>query len=63
MTFIDGGRPFNPTEDVQDLDDYDYDTRIGGLGRFITFNMADDYRYEYKDEKNYLWLRFELENE
>ena len=63
MTFIDGGRPFNPTEDVQDLDDYDYDTRIGGLGRFITFNMADDYRYEYKDEKNYLWLRFEMENE
>jgi len=63
MTFIDGGRPFNPTEDVQDLDDYDYDTRIGGLGRFITFNMADDYRYEYKDEKNYLWLRFELSDE
>ena len=63
MTFIDGGRPFNPTEDVQDLDDYDYDTRIGGLGRFLTFSIADEYHYEYKDGKNQLWLRFLLSKE
>ena len=63
MTFIDGGRPFDPTSDVQEIEDYDHDTRIGGLGRFLTFSVADDYHYEYKDGQNHLWLRFLLGNE
>ncbi len=60
MTFIDSGRRFDPTKDLQELEDYDYDTRIGGLGRFLTFTLADDYKYEYKDKKNVLWLKFQL---
>ena len=61
MTFIDSGRPFDPSADVQDIEEYDHDTRIGGLGRFITFSIVDDYRYEYVDGKNHMWLRFEME--
>ena len=62
LTFTDHGRHFDPTDDVQKLEDYDYDHRIGGLGRFITFTIADDYRYRYEDGKNILWLKFVIDN-
>ena len=61
LTFTDHGKPFDPTADVQKLEDYDYDHRIGGLGRFITFTIADDHRYRYEDGKNILWLKFAIE--
>ena len=61
ITFTDGGRPFDPSKDVVTLEEYDYDNAVGGLGRFLTFTLADDHRYEYKDKKNILWLRFGLE--
>ena len=51
-------RPFDPTKDVLKLEDYDYEHEIGGLGRFLTFTIADDFRYEYTDKENVLWLRF-----
>ena len=60
LTFTDSGRPFDPSKDVVELDEYDYDKAVGGLGRFLTFTLADDYRYEYKDGKNVLWLSFQL---
>ncbi len=61
LTFTDHGKPFDPTADVQKLEDYDYDHSIGGLGRFITFTIADDHRYRYEDGKNILWLKFAIE--
>ena len=54
MTFEDSGIPFNQGENVIDIEDYDSENAVGGLGRFITFSMADDYSYERKDNKNIL---------
>lgn len=54
LTFIDSGEPFDPTSDVLDINDYDIDNDIGGLGRFLTFEIADEYSYQYKDGKNIL---------
>lgn len=58
LTFIDGGRPFDPTADLLDIDEYDHENAIGGLGRFITFSVAERYRYERRDGKNILYLFF-----
>lgn len=65
MTFEDGGQQFNPLDDVENGDDYDIDTRIGGLGRFIAMSIIDDAKYEYKNGKNILKLikNFEEENQ
>lgn len=54
LVFIDSGMPFDPTKDILDIDDYDPDINIGGLGRFLTFEIADEYSYQYKDGKNIL---------
>ena len=56
LTFIDNGKPFDPTADILDIEEYDIDNTIGGLGRFLTFEIADDYSYEYKDGKNILTI-------
>ena len=61
LTFIDSGRPFDPTKDVLDIDDYDHDNAIGGLGRYLAFSIAESYRYEYIDGKNILQLTFSEE--
>ena len=57
MTFIDSGTQFDPTKDILNIEDYDADNTIGGLGRFITFEIADEYSYEYSDGKNILKLQ------
>ena len=54
LTFIDSGKPFDTTADVLDINEYDHENSIGGLGRFIAFEIADDYSYVYKDNKNIL---------
>lgn len=54
LRFRDLGKPFNPTEKLLDIDDYDIDTAVGGLGRFIAFNNVDDAKYEYKNGCNIL---------
>ncbi len=56
LEFIDNGIPFDPTQNVNDVEDYDIDTTIGGLGRFIAFSIADDVKYELKNNKNTLTL-------
>jgi sigma-B regulation protein RsbU (phosphoserine phosphatase) len=58
LTLADGGRQFDPTENILDIDEYDHEHAIGGLGRFLTFSFADRYRYEYRDGKNILYLFF-----
>lgn len=54
MTFTDTGIPFDPTQNIRDIDDYDMENEIGGLGRYLTFTYADDSSYERKDGKNIL---------
>ncbi len=61
LIFADKGKPFDPTVDVQDIDEYDHENRIGGLGRFLIFSIADEYTYAYKDNKNILSLYFNNE--
>lgn len=56
LVFIDSGIPFDPTKDIPDIDNYDPDIDIGGLGRFLTFEIADEYSYQYKDGKNILTI-------
>lgn len=58
MTFSDSGKPFDPTGDVVEIEEYDHENAIGGLGRFLAFSVADEYRYEYLDGKNVLYLYF-----
>lgn len=59
MTFTDGGKPFDPTKELLDIEEYDHDNSIGGLGRFLTFSIADDYEYKYLNGKNTLTLYFD----
>lgn len=63
LTFIDGGKPFDPTRDVLDIDDYDHEHAIGGLGRYLAFSIAESYHYEYTDGKNILSLTFSREGQ
>ena len=54
LVFIDSGIPFDPTKDIPDIENYDPDNDIGGLGRSLAFEIADEYSYQYKDGKNIL---------
>ena len=56
LRFEDGGMPFDPLENIISPDDYDPDTDIGGLGRFIAFSSVDNMKYEYRDRKNILMI-------
>lgn len=60
ITFIDSGLPFDPTSDIPDMEKYDIDNRIGGLGRFLTFSIADEYDYKRSADKNVLKIRKKL---
>ena len=60
IVFADNGMPFDPTEQVLEIAEYDHENSIGGLGRFMTFSIADDYAYLYRDGKNI--LRFTKNN-
>lgn len=62
LTFTDSGEPFDPTQNLVDIDDYDHDNSIGGLGRFLAFEMADDYFYSYSDGKNILTIVRNIEH-
>ena len=63
MRFEDGGIPYDPLEQVILPEDYDMKTQIGGLGKLISFSIADDVRYEYRDGKNVLTLTKYFEEE
>lgn len=56
MIFEDSGKPFNPLEHEIDIEEYDIDFDIGGLGRYLAFSYVDQIKYEYKDNKNRLML-------
>lgn len=56
MTFSDGGKQFDPRHELPNLDEYDIDSAVGGLGRLIAFKVADSVDYEYKDGRNVLTI-------
>lgn len=56
MRFEDGGMPFNPLEHIIDIENYDFETQVGGLGNFIAVSNTDDAVYQYKNGKNILTL-------
>ncbi|MBR0413584.1 MAG: SpoIIE family protein phosphatase [Clostridia bacterium] len=56
LIFSDSGTQYNPTRNILDIEQYDHEHTVGGLGKFITFQIADDYEYQYEDGKNILKL-------
>lgn len=58
VKFRDSGRAFNPLEDMVDVENYDIDTQVGGLGRLIAIDLADQVSYEYSGCNNILTLIF-----
>lgn len=52
MRLEDGGIPYDPLEKVITPEEYDIDTQIGGLGKLISFSIADESDYRYENQKN-----------
>ncbi len=57
LTFSDSGTPFDPTAEVVDMEKYDYENSVGGLGRFMAFELSDGYSYSYLNGKNILKIK------
>jgi len=61
ITFIDSGKPFDPTKKADpDVTLSAEERNIGGLGIFMTKKIMDDIRYEYSDGKNILTLKKDI---
>jgi len=56
MKFCDSGKKFNPLKNLTDIDSYDIDSQIGGLGRLIALSIADKADYKYKKNRNILTI-------
>lgn len=63
LTFTDSGIPFDQTENIIDINEYDMDNAIGGLGRYISFTLASDYSYERADDKNILKIKIAIKDD
>ena len=62
ITFMDNGKPFDPTQKADPDVSLSADERqIGGLGIFMTKKMMDDVSYEYSKGKNILTLKKGIE--
>lgn len=61
VEFRDSGKAFNPLEDMVDVEKYDIDTQVGGLGRLIAFGFAAKVSYKYSNGSNILTLIFNKE--
>ena len=58
MTFIDGGKPYNPLKQAPPDTTLDIDEReVGGLGIFLVKKNVDEISYEYADGKNILRMK------
>ena len=58
MTFIDGGKPYNPLEKSDPDTTLDLAEReVGGLGIFLVKKNVDEISYEYTDGKNILRMK------
>lgn len=57
MEFIDNGFEFNPlTTENPNIPDNIEDAKIGGLGIFLTKEMADELDYKYLNGENHLTI-------
>ncbi len=57
IMFADEGMPYNPLEkEDPDITASVQAREIGGLGIFMVKQMADQIRYEYKDNRNCLYM-------
>ena len=57
VVFSDGGVPYNPLEkEDPDVTVLASERQVGGLGIFLTKQVMDELRYEYRDGKNLLTL-------
>ena len=56
ITFTDFGVPYDPTESLLDIEEYDHNNTVGGLGKFIALGLSDEYNYRYDNGKNVLTL-------
>ena len=63
LRFTDRGVAFDPRESVGTPDEYDIDTQIGGLGRYIAFANVDAVDYVYRDGQNILTMTKYFEEE
>ena len=62
ITFMDDGKPFDPTKMEDPNVTLSAEERdIGGLGIFMTKKIMDDVTYEYVDGKNILTLKKDIE--
>ncbi len=58
LTFIDGGKPYNPLEKTDPDITLDVNEReIGGLGIFLVKKNVDEISYERTDNKNILRMK------
>ena len=58
MTFIDGGKPYNPLEQEAPDTTLSIEERdVGGLGIFLVKKNVDEIAYEYTDGKNILRMK------
>ena len=58
ISFIDGGKPFDPTAKPDpDVTLSAEEREIGGLGIFMTKKIMDEVRYEYAGGKNILTMK------
>lgn len=63
ITFLDRGVPYDPlAKDDPDVTAMAQERKIGGLGIFLTKQVMDEVRYEYRDGQNVLTMRKDLEN-
>lgn len=64
LQFTDSGVPFDPTQDVTDIEEYDPFMQVGGLGRFMIESIADVWHYTNMDGNNIQLVikRIEQEN-
>ena len=57
LTFVDGGKPYNPLENKDpDVSLPAEEREIGGLGIFLVKKTMDDVRYERKGDQNYFTI-------
>lgn len=55
ITFIDGGKPYNPLQkDDPDVTLLVDERKVGGLGIYMVKKTMDGMEYEYRDQKNIL---------
>ncbi len=52
LQFSDSGVPFNPKENVTDIESYDPFSRVGGLGCFMVESLADVWHYANIEGRN-----------